>query len=354
MTNSRTKFFTLLLALIAILAVSCRTLTVDPTPTRQPPESQSPISTPVISDTQSPSLNRTEVLPPSSKLTETEPTATVVIPLALTSTQTAETAIQVRFAVIGDYGSGDKNERSVAELVISWRPDFIITVGDNNYPSGSANTIDQNIGQFYHEFIYPYNGSYGQGADRLRFFPTLGNHDYSARNAAPYLEYFTLPGNERYYDVTWGPVHLFAIDADSREPDGVSRKSVQAMWLKEQLAASSLPWKLVYFHQSPYSSGTHGSVDWMRWPFQDWGATAVISGHDHTYERLLINGFPYFVNGVGGGAIYSFNQILDGSQVRYNDDYGAMLVIADESQITFQFYNVAGALIDSYQIMAGQ
>ena len=88
----------------------------------------------------------------------------------------------------------------------------------------------------------------------------------------------------------------------------------------------------------------------MRWPFKKWGATAVLAGHDHTYERLLINGLTYFINGVGGGPIYSFLNVVEGSQVRYNDDYGAMLVTADSSQVTFQFFNRQGTLIDEYTI----
>jgi tartrate-resistant acid phosphatase type 5 len=351
MTQSRTKLFIFLLCLLVILALSCNTLTVDPTSTLLPADTQAPIPTQALDTNQPPQATQT-ALSSTGGFEETQLLATTALPPTPADNQAPEQAFQVRFAVIGDYGSGDNHERAVTELVKSWAPDFIITVGDNNYPDGSTKTIDQNIGQFYHEYIYPYTGSYGQGADRLRFFPTLGNHDWNARGAAPYLDYFTLPGNERYYDFSWGPVHFFAIDADSREPDGVSRKSIQAQWLKEQLASSSLPWKVVFFHQPPFSSGYHGSVDWMRWPFQEWGASVVLSGHDHTYERLLINGFPYFVNGVGGGAIYSFGQILDGSQVRYNDDYGAMLVIADESQMTFQFFNIGGQLIDSYQILA--
>jgi hypothetical protein len=223
-------------------------------------------------------------------------------------------------------------------------------LGDNNYPDGAAETIDANIGQFYHAFIHPYEGDYGQGADINRFFPTLGNHDWTTDNAQPYLDYFTLPGNERYYDFTWGPLHFFALDSDSREPDGVGSSSPQAAWLQAGLANSTAPWKIVYMHHPPYSSGLHGSVDWARWPYQEWGADAVLAGHDHTYERLLINGFPYFVNGLGGGAIYYFVNILDGSQVRYNDDYGAMLVEADPRQITFQFITRQGVLVDTYTI----
>src|SRR5689334_15914290 len=82
------------------------------------------------------------------------------------------------FAVIGDYGSGEQPEADVANLVKSWNPDLIVTVGDNNYPNGDGKTIDKNIGQFYHEYIYQYNGQYGSGSQTRRFFPTLGNHDW--------------------------------------------------------------------------------------------------------------------------------------------------------------------------------
>jgi hypothetical protein len=58
----------------------------------------------------------------------------------------------IRFAVIGDYGSDSQAEADVANLVKSWGPSFIITVGDNNYPKGAASTIDANIGKYYYEF----------------------------------------------------------------------------------------------------------------------------------------------------------------------------------------------------------
>ncbi len=256
----------------------------------------------------------------------------------------------VRFAVIGDYGGGGPPEADVAELVNGWGVDFIITVGDNNYPDGAAETIDHNIGRFYHAYISPYVGKYGNGADQNRFFPTLGNHDWNSNAAQPYLDYFTLPGNERYYDFTWEPIHFFALDSDSREPDGVGKSSVQADWLREALQRSTAVWKVVYLHHAPYSSGLHGPTGWAQWPYAAWGADVVLAGHDHTYERLLIDGIPYFVNGLGGGSIYRFVDIHPGSQVRYNDDYGAMLVEADAHQMIFQFFNRRGELIDAWTL----
>jgi hypothetical protein len=254
------------------------------------------------------------------------------------------------FAAIGDYGSGSQAEADVAVLVKSWDPDFIITTGDNNYPDGAADTIDENIGQFFHEFIAPYVGSYGEGGQENRFFPTLGNHDWHSPDAQPYLDYFTLPGNERYYDFTWGPVHFFAVDSDSDEPDGADSESIQANWLQSRLSTSDSIWKIVYMHHSPYSSGKHGSKGRMQWPFAEWGADVVLSGHDHTYERISKDGILYFVNGIGGSSKYDFLDIVEGSQVRYNEDFGAMLVEVSGDVIHFQFINRQGSVIDDFEL----
>jgi hypothetical protein len=237
-------------------------------------------------------------------------------------------------------------------MIKSWAVDFIITTGDNNYPNGAAETIDANIGQYYHDFISPYVGDYGQGAELNRFFPSLGNHDWQTEGAQPYLDYFTLPDNERYYDFTWGPVHLFALNSDWREPDGIGQDSLQAAWLQGELAASEAPWKVVYMHAPPYSSGFHGSTPVMRWPYAQWGATAVLAGHDHHYERLTIDGIPYFINGLGGGAQYAIATPLPGSEARFQGEYGAMLVEASQAWLTFQFITRYGEVIDTYQITA--
>jgi|GEM_PF-490610 len=254
------------------------------------------------------------------------------------------------FAVIGDYGLAGQNAADVASLVKSWNPNFIVTVGDNNYEKGLAETIDQNIGQYYHDYIFRYNGSYGSGSTSNRFFPALGNHDWGNNGIKPYLDYFTLPGNERYYDFVGGSIHFFILDSDPNEPDETSATSKQAKWLKNGLAASTSVFNIVVLHHAPYSSGSHGSTSYMQWPFKAWGAHAVLSGHDHLYERLLIDDLPYFVNGVGGDSLYSLGAIVPGSQVRFNQEYGAMRVEASNTSVKFQFFTRANVLMDEYTI----
>ncbi len=262
-------------------------------------------------------------------------------------------AHSVHFAVIGDYGTGQPDSAGVATLVASWRPDFVLTTGDNNYPNGAQSTIDANIGQFYSRYIFPYAGTYPAISLANRFFPALGNHDWIATGAAPYLNYFTLPGNERYYDVRRGPVHFFALDSDPHEPDGILATSTQAVWLQSALAVSDAPFKIVYFHHPPFSSALHGNTYELGWPFRAWGADLVLSGHDHDYERVDVDGFPYIVDGSGGNTLYDFRALVTGgSEVRQNYQHGALLVDADARLCTLRFIGVNGAVEDQLQLRA--
>ena len=255
----------------------------------------------------------------------------------------------VVIGAIGDYGTGgDLGEGQVARLVKGWNPDFIITLGDNNLQSPAR--IDPAIGQFYHDYIYPYTGGYGAGAVLNRFFPCLGNHDVDSDGGQAYFDYFALPGNERYYNYRVGPVEMFALNCVN-EPDGVTNGSVQAQWLQAGLAASTAAWKLVYFHYPPFSSGNKAREE-LRWPFRDWGAAAVLSGDDHVYERIVTNDMVYFVNGLGGVSIYPFYDPIPGSEVRFNGDYGALRIDVTESNVVFNFVTRSNALVDTYCIGA--
>ena len=79
----------------------------------------------------------------------------------------------------------------------------------------------------------------------------------------------------------------------------------------------------------------------------------VLSGHEHSYERLSIGDFPYIVNGLGGASRYDFKTPLAGSLVRYNDSYGAMLVEATRTSITYRFIAVDGTTVDTFTQQGG-
>lgn len=276
-------------------------------------------------------------------------------------------ASTITFAVIGDDGTHSEGEKAVAEMVNGWNPDFILDTGDAYYARAGGYTTDKydrSVGTYYCDFLKDVTTTgtdcpHGS-ATRNRFFPTLGNHDYTDASLDNYLKYFDLPGsgfksssgNERYYDFTWGPVHFFAINSNQVEPDGTSPDSKQGQWLKKALAASTSAWNIVFFHHPPYSSGaTHGDGEWMQWPFKDWGVTAVLSGHEHLYERLQKDGVIYFVNGAGGGDHYDFRATPEAaSRARVAGVYGAQKITATDKTIRFEFYAVDGKRADSYTI----
>jgi predicted phosphodiesterase len=259
---------------------------------------------------------------------------------------------RIRFAVIGDFGRSGKASAAVARLVQQRNPDFVITTGDNNYPHGAAETIDENIGAKYARWISPYRGAYGPGADRNRFFPTLGNHDVQTENGQPYLDYFTLPGEERYYDFRAGSAHFFALESHPRGHGGLERWSPQRRWLAARLARpADTCWRLAYFHHPPYSS-TRKEVAGMRLPFGELGIDVVLSGHAHVYERLEVGGITYFVVGNSGSTLDRFtaDAPAPGSIVRFRDDFGALFVEIDGGTLDAEFVTRAGQTIDRVRL----
>lgn len=286
-------------------------------------------------------------------------------PLTLTCSAQA-----TRFAIIGDFGVSEGvdgtngvNTLAVANLVKSWNPEFIITTGDNSYPDSREELLDPNIGQYYHEYIGGYSGAYGPDPGVNRFYPSLGNHDYNGPPPAgssdpikPYLDFFpqipdSSSGNHRYYDFVQGPVHFFVVNSNGQDPDGNSSNSAQAQWLHTQLTASTSTWNLVYFHHPPYSSGNQGNSLFMRWDFETWGADLVINGHDHTYERFDIDGFPYIVNGLGGKGGPPLSPPYEpGSQVAWKNGYGAQLVEATDEYMKLDFISTDNVVIDSFTL----
>ena len=274
---------------------------------------------------------------------------------AIAEIQPAAALTGSTIAVIGDYGVNSTAEANVANLVAGWSPAAIVTVGDNYYTSGGSGTgrYDLVVGQYYCGFLKgAASGTYCAGgtADVNRFFPATGNHDYSDGGIGNYTAYFDLPGTELVYRQVVGDVEFFFIDSDLSLRSSTEMNAEKA-WLETALGNSTAAWQVVVFHHPPYSSSsTHGSSVAMRWPFGTWGADLVLSGHDHTYERLSSGGLTYVVNGLGGASRYSFGTPLTESVVRYNSNYGAMKLVASSTYLTATFVSIDGTTRDTFSL----
>lgn len=262
-------------------------------------------------------------------------------------------------AAIGDYGLDGANLTAVDELVKSWEPDQIITLGNNNYPAGAAGTIDANVGKHFYDYITPYTGIYGVERGVNRFWPSLGNRDLDTSSGGPYFDYFSLPTDkgERYYDKIFGHLHVFFINSGYNtagtllEPDGNIETSNQANWILLRAIRSTARWKIAVFNSPPYSSQSGVAKTAMRWNWSKYGFDAVLSaGDSKSYERLVIDGFPYFVNGIGGSGTSAFGSAISGSEAQYSGGYGALRITASCDELVFSLRDTTDTEIDTYTI----
>jgi tartrate-resistant acid phosphatase type 5 len=295
-----------------------------------------------------------------SVTTSSSAATTTTAPTTTTAATTTTVPPPTTFAILGDYGDGGPNEPLAAGMIHDWDPDYIVTTGDNAYGS---TPYDEAVGRWYSDYIGGYEGSYGAGSAVNRFFPSLGNHDFTDAGLENYLAYFDLPGagyrstsgNERYYDVVLGPVHWFIVDSHRAEPDGITADSTQAAWLYDGLVASTSPWNVVVFHHAPYGSVYHKGDEVMRWPFAAWGADLVINGHNHDYERFSVDGITYVTVGLGYTNVpLGANQPDPHSVFFFGDaDTGALLITACDDALLGEFATVGLGVIDSFAIGAG-
>lgn len=273
----------------------------------------------------------------------------VIVNLKFPPTSPIENGI--RLAVVGDYGDPGLPNFEVSRLINSWSPQAILTTGDNVYPGG--NYLEYWVG------VYPY---YFRYIDSGRLFPSLGNHDWGypwdaghSVDSIPLLKTLTyLPGNGRYYRVVFGDnlVEAFIVDNDPREPSGITADSIQGQWLKRAMENSKAEYQLVFMHVPPYSSCFFGNNSTSAWPYKEWGAEAVFAGHCHFYERIMKDGMPYFINGLGGAQeITEFKEVTDGSVVRYIDNYGAQIIEATSEKMTISFVTVNNQVVDRFVIL---
>ncbi len=194
----------------------------------------------------------------------------------------------LRFAVIGDSGSGSSHQWAVARRLDAWRPDFVLHVGDVIYEDGA----EEGYGSRY---VAPYARMIG----RVPVYPVLGNHDCRTGLGAPLLRFFGLnePGKapSRWYERRMGGVQLLACDSNVALHTG----SAQYQWLESRLAVAGKRWRIVYFHHPLYSGGVHGGSDILRRHLQPlfdrYRVQLVFQGHDHHYERSqpLRGGTPH-------------------------------------------------------------
>ena len=247
----------------------------------------------------------------------------------------------VRWAVIGDNGTGEGPELDIArQMQHYWTKvkfDFVTMDGDNIYGGHTAH-------DFRVKFEEPYKPLLDEG---VKFYASLGNHDdpQIEINYKPY----NMNGNH-YYTFNRKNIDFFVLDSNYMTPQQLS-------WVEDKLKGSSAKWKIAYFHHPLYTCAKfHGpDVDLRNqlMPlFTKYGVNVVWSGHEHVYERIKPQqGIYFFLDGNSGQLRYhNLRAACDIDQIGFDTDRTFMLVEVDGDQLYFQTITRSGATIDSGQL----
>lgn len=283
-----------------------------------------------------------------------------MIPVRPMSVQKTSAATAI-LAAAGDIACGPTAtsstpclEAQTANLIKSWSPTGVLTLGDTQYECGALDAF-----QNYYDKTW--------GAFKSITYPSIGNHEYlqcpgNTAGAPGYFTYFGDAASPRepgcrvscmgYYSADIGGVHVVAINSNCTAAGGCGSTSPQVTWLKKDLAASTATCTVAYWHHPRFSSGDHGNSTAMQTIWQtlyDAGVDIVLAGHDHNYERFApMNGagaaddnfgIRSFVVGTGGKNIRPMSTIQPNSAVS-SSSLGAIKLAFDGDNYSWQYTSV--------------
>lgn len=313
----------------------------------------------------------------------------------------------IRMWVMGDFGNGSQAQLAVRDAYMnnftSTHTDLWIWLGDNAYGSGTDEEYQLKNFDVYYE-----------AQRNMVIWPCPGNHDYGSIDLSdngPYYDIFTMPRNgeaggvpsnqERYYSFDYGNAHFVSLNTEYLLDIALPGTAFQ-QWLEADLAANDKDWVIAFFHQSPYSKGTHDSDENFSRPqffrqnvlpiLEQHGVDLVLTGHSHGYERsYLINGHygrsnswdpaTMLVNGTNGnesegnayakytqgenankGAVYAVvgcsgqkgsgnNELNHPVMYMSTEDYhGSMVIDLEGMELTARFIDTTGTTLDEFTI----
>ncbi|NRQ40237.1 alkaline phosphatase [Nonomuraea sp. NN258] len=241
--------------------------------------------------------------------------------------------------------SGSCVHPKTAALVEAMNPEFVITMGDNQYDDARLS-----------DFRNYYDKTWGRFKAKTR--PSPGNHETydPAGSLAGYKSYFgaiAYPQGKPYYSYDRGDWHFVALDSNAFD------QSAQITWLKNDLAANTKPCVAAYWHHPLFSSGEHGNDPVSRPVWQALyaaGAELVLNGHDHHYERFAPqnpsaqadqNGIVEVLGGMGGASPYQIENVQPNSQKRLTNLHGVLKLTFTPTTFAWQLIGTDGSVKDS-------
>jgi hypothetical protein len=304
----------------------------------------------------------------------TRNSATIVS--AIESFRTFKTSGPIRFVVFGDSGQGTVNQGRIASVIRDARPDLVLHCGDIVYGGFNDSTADTRYFNYYRDHI-----------KSTPYFLTVGNHDIGCcgggevpdMNAtnwflnatnfqnAYYLPTNSLTGTEHFYSFDHGDAHFVSLYNPWFSNYRFLTGTDQLAWLTNDLAATSKPWKFLFFHMPVANSGLHAQNDLdanqvrdqaellnFFAPFaREYGVQMIFAGHDHNFERFApTNGLHHCVNGGGGGGVYQLSTRHPASAQFHAVNNCTKVSLRDDT-LTLEVLDANGSLLDSMVIHRG-
>ncbi len=180
----------------------------------------------------------------------------------------------IRFTAFGDHGTGGEDNWAVGRVAAAQDPAFTVVPGDNGYLASVPAIFDRNI-------FAPMRALLAQGP----FIATLGEHDVAWFGGRDVVRALGLPGDGQGYITEYGPLRFVAI--------GVEADAGDVPLVEEALSRPGARHVYVVVHRPPPSGNPVLAAARGR-------ATAVIAGHNHRYERRVVDGVPLLTVGTGG------------------------------------------------------
>ena len=254
--------------------------------------------------------------------------------------KTASSGSHMQFIIWGDSRHERSERRMVADAVGKVNYDFSVFTGD---------AVDNgNVATYWHRWfkdMYP-------AIIKAPLMPILGNHE---ENSSNYYKMFSLPGKEEYWSLDFPILHINALHTCVARYGGTFDE--QVLWLERDLSQyENKPWKLTLMHRPPFSSSsrfyendTFDLITTFVPIFEKHKVDLVASGHDHFYERLLLNDTTYLVSGGAGAPLYNPSKPINGSIYR-EKAYHFVFVDLFDNQMDLRAYRADLSLMDHYSI----
>jgi acid phosphatase type 7 len=146
--------------------------------------------------------------------------------------------------------------------------------------------------------------------------------------------------------------HLF-VSIDSNAPIGAG--SPQLRFLEAVLDEGGYDTSFVSLHHGPISSGPHGGHPdgaALIALAEKKGVTAILSGHDHLYERIAQKNVSYVISGGGGAPLYERRALTLGS-LAFASSYNWVSLVLEGPRARLQAKSLEGVVLDHGELPVG-